>query len=154
MATGKNDVIVGAERGIRLKEEVDKIFEKTSHVAISRALGVADPTLRGWESGRDIGNDCLARLHELGADVIYILTGKRRAKGAFEDLSDEQRSMKMKLLIHIAALMEVVSKNAGEARGLLNVLNEVLENPEYARDYAMEFASLKMQQPPKTDSLK
>lgn len=142
------------ERGLRLKSEMDKIFEKKSHVAISKELGVSDPTLRRWEQGYDIGNDCLERLNDLGADVMYILTGKRRAKGAFDNLSEEQRSMKMKLLIHVAALLELLQKNAGEARGLLNVLNEVMENPEYARAYATEFASLKLQLPGKADALR
>ena len=63
------------EIGFRAFEEAIRLFREP-HIAIKR-LRCGHNTLYGWRSGCVPGGLHLARLCWFGADVIYILTGKR-----------------------------------------------------------------------------
>lgn len=64
--------------GYRAAAEVKRIFPKKKHALI--AIGCGKNTLNEWGYGVAPSAIYLARLHELGADVIWILTGKREGK--------------------------------------------------------------------------
>ena len=64
--------------GYRVAAEVKRLFPKKKHALI--AIGCGKNTLNEWSYGVAPSAIYLARLHELGADVIWILTGKREGK--------------------------------------------------------------------------
>lgn len=64
------------ERGKRLENFLEKIFPGKSWLARSRELGINDNTVIGWRRGREISGEGLARLHELGCDLYWLLTGR------------------------------------------------------------------------------
>lgn len=70
----KGDILVGH----RMSEEVDRLF--TTRISAAKALKCDRKAIRAWECGATPGGLHLARLHYLGGDVIYVLTGKREAK--------------------------------------------------------------------------
>lgn len=61
--------------GIRAAQETRRLFVKKKHAII--ALGCGKNTIIEWSHGVSPSAANLQRLHELGADVIWILTGKR-----------------------------------------------------------------------------
>lgn len=61
--------------GYRAAAEVRRLFQKKKHAII--AIGCGKNVLYEWSCGIAPSAIYLARLHELGADVIWILTGKR-----------------------------------------------------------------------------
>ena len=61
--------------GIRAAQETRRLFVKKKHALI--ALGCGKHTINEWSHGVSPSAANLQRLHELGADVIWILTGKR-----------------------------------------------------------------------------
>ncbi len=63
----------------RFKEERERLKANQSEVADWCAVAVK--TVRRWEQGTPIPSDKLAVLASHGADVQYILTGKRAAPG-------------------------------------------------------------------------
>ena len=64
--------------GYRAAAEVKWLFPKKKHALI--AIGCGKNTLNEWGYGVAPSAIYLAQLHELGADVIWILTGKREGK--------------------------------------------------------------------------
>lgn len=60
--------------GYRAAAEVRRLFPKKKHAII--AIGCGKNVLYEWSCGIAPSAIYLARLHELGADVIWILTGK------------------------------------------------------------------------------
>lgn len=64
--------------GYRAAAEVRRLFPKKKHAMI--AIGCGRNVLYEWSCGIALSAIYLQRLHELGADVIWILTGKRKAK--------------------------------------------------------------------------
>ena len=64
--------------GYRAAAEVDRLFRKRKHAII--AIGCGQNVVTEWSYGVALSAANLARLHELGADVIWILTGKRERK--------------------------------------------------------------------------
>ena len=62
--------------GYRAAAEVRRLFPKKQHAII--AIGCGKNTLNEWSYGVAPSAVYLARLHELGADVIWILTGRRK----------------------------------------------------------------------------
>ena len=64
--------------GHRAVTEVDRLFPKRKHAIIS--IGCGKNVVNEWSYGVAPSATNLARLHELGADVIWILTGKREGK--------------------------------------------------------------------------
>lgn len=71
MARRKADVQIG----YRAEEEVFRLFP--SHPAAAAALGSDRKIVYTWHQGNAPTAIYLQRLHELGADVLYILTGQR-----------------------------------------------------------------------------
>lgn len=61
--------------GYRAAAEVRRLFPKKKHAII--AIGCGKNVLYEWSCGIAPSAIYLARLHDLGADVIWILTGKR-----------------------------------------------------------------------------
>lgn len=61
--------------GIRAAQEILRLYPKKKHAMI--ALGCGNHTIIEWRNGVAPSAANLQRLHELGADVIWILTGKR-----------------------------------------------------------------------------
>jgi transcriptional regulator with XRE-family HTH domain len=60
----------------RLAEEIFRLG--LNNTELSRKIGCYDATISMWLSGRSTPYAYyLARLYEVGCDVIYILTGKR-----------------------------------------------------------------------------
>ena len=73
MGKRKSDIDIG----YRAAEECSRLFSTTREAIM--ALGCGDNVIYEWSQGRSPSAMYLARLHKLGADVIWILTGKRCA---------------------------------------------------------------------------
>ena len=68
------------EVGKRAFEEINRIFNLNkcgSITKVAKSIGCDKKTIYGWENGLTPGTTYLIRLHHLGADVIYIMTGVR-----------------------------------------------------------------------------
>lgn len=74
MAILKGDITIGH----RAYEEVLRLFPKMKDAAA--ALQCKDNNIYQWGNGICPSAKFLARLHNVGADVIYILTGRRMNK--------------------------------------------------------------------------
>ena len=61
--------------GIRAAQEILRLYPKKKHAII--ALGCGKNVIYEWENGVSPSATNLQMLYELGADVIWILTGKR-----------------------------------------------------------------------------
>jgi hypothetical protein len=69
------------EIGQRAFEEVDKIFNVRKYggtIMATKTIGCHKNAIYEWGNGKSPDAIHLQRLHELGADVIYILTGVRK----------------------------------------------------------------------------
>lgn len=64
-----------AEIGWRAAEEADRIFP--TRKAAAKFVGGDRKLVWGWQCGFSPSALMLARLYHAGADVIYILTGRR-----------------------------------------------------------------------------
>lgn len=64
--------------GYRAASEVKRIFPNEKQAIL--AVGCGKNTIYEWGCGVAPSAKNLARLHELGADVIWILTGKREGR--------------------------------------------------------------------------
>lgn len=64
--------------GYRAAAEVKRLFPKRKYAAI--AIGCGTDTIKDWGRGVAPLPSDLAQLHKVGADVIWILTGKRVGK--------------------------------------------------------------------------
>ena len=62
--------------GYRAVQEVFRLFPGTTKSALA-AIGCGKCVINEWGKGVAPSAKYLARLHELGADVIWILTGKK-----------------------------------------------------------------------------
>ena len=72
------------EVGKRAFEELDRIFNFSKYGGITKvekSVGCDKKTIYGWENGVTPETIYLIRLHYLGADVIYIMTGVRDRNG-------------------------------------------------------------------------
>ena len=70
----------GIEVGKRAVEEIGKIFDISKYggiTAASKAIGCSKNSIYELEKGATPETIFLIRLHYLGADVIYIMTGVR-----------------------------------------------------------------------------
>ena len=68
------------EVGKRAFEELDRIFSLNKCggiIKVAKSIGCDKKTIHGWENGVTPETIYLIRLHYLGADVIYIMTGVR-----------------------------------------------------------------------------
>lgn len=63
------------EIGHRALEEAQRLFPSVRKATI--AVNCGPKTIYAWRDGVAPSAIYLARMHELGADIIYILTGKR-----------------------------------------------------------------------------
>ena len=80
MSKRKADIAVGH----RTFEELDRIFYLSKYGGIIKAaksIGCDKKSIYGWENGVTPETIYLIRLHHLGADVIYIMTGVRKNDG-------------------------------------------------------------------------
>lgn len=68
----KGDINIGK----RAREEIDKIFATLPQAA--NALRCDRKVFICWSNGTTPDTMQLAKMHYLGCDVMYILTGKRR----------------------------------------------------------------------------
>lgn len=64
--------------GYRAAAKVRRLFSSTKQAAIQ--IGCGKNTIHEWSYGIAPSAFYLRRLYELGADVIWILTGKRERK--------------------------------------------------------------------------
>lgn len=67
------------ERGKRLEKFLKEKFPNDSWRARSKAIGINDNTVIGWRKGREISGEGLVRLHEIGCDLYWLLTGATEA---------------------------------------------------------------------------
>ena len=74
MAKRQGDIGIGQ----RMAEECNRVFA-TQSIAAKR-LGFEKKSIQYWKSGSTPSGLALARLHYCGGDVIYVLTGQRRAE--------------------------------------------------------------------------
>lgn len=74
MAKHKGDILIGQ----RMAEEIYRLFPTNNSAA--RAFHCDRKIFRYWQLGGTPSGFYLARLHYLGGDVIYLLTGKRGGK--------------------------------------------------------------------------
>lgn len=65
--------------GYRAYEEVLRLFPSIKQGAL--VIGCGKNVVYDWHCGMSPTAVYLARLYELGADVIYILTGKKNKEG-------------------------------------------------------------------------
>lgn len=69
------------EIGYRAFEELERLYNVKKYgnkLLVSKMIGCNKKSIDGWEVGTAPDAIHLQRLHELGADVIYILTGDRK----------------------------------------------------------------------------
>jgi hypothetical protein len=71
MGRRKADVSIG----YRASAEILRLTDSTKHAC--QLIGCTKELLRMWRNGVAPSAIYLIRLHEIGADVIYILTGER-----------------------------------------------------------------------------
>ena len=71
MSRPKGDILIGR----RMYEEIDRLFP--SLMAAAKALRCRRSSIYSWADGRVPGCFTLAKLHYLGGDVLYVLTGER-----------------------------------------------------------------------------
>lgn len=64
--------------GIRAAHEVARLSKSTNHAC--KLIGCSRRLLYNWRDGVAPSAIYLVRLHEIGADVIWILTGKESKK--------------------------------------------------------------------------
>ena len=80
MSKRKADIAVGH----RTFEELDRIFDLSKYGGIIKAtksIGCSKNTIYEWKNGVTPETIYLIRLHYMGADVIYIMTGVRKNDG-------------------------------------------------------------------------
>ncbi len=65
------------EMGHRMLEELHRLYGTSASVV--RNFRCNYNTMYSWEMGATPGGVFLAKLHYVGGDVIYVLTGKRGA---------------------------------------------------------------------------
>ena len=68
------------EIGHRAFEELERLYDVKKYgnkSLVSKIIGCDKKAISGWEVGVAPDAIHLQRLHEIGADVIYILTGRR-----------------------------------------------------------------------------
>lgn len=68
------------EIGVRMCAEIRRLFPDKSLREIARVLGCNKNAINAWEDGCTPSAMYLARIHRLGGDVIWILTGERGGK--------------------------------------------------------------------------
>lgn len=73
MGKRKGDI----EIGHRMLEELHRMYGTNSSVV--KNFGCNYNTMYSWEMGSTPGGAVLAKLHYVGGDVLYVLTGKRGA---------------------------------------------------------------------------
>ena len=69
MGNHKGDITIGQ----RMAEEVERICKETR---IKPSINFGRKAMYEWRNGKTPGGFYLARLHSLGGDVIYVLTGR------------------------------------------------------------------------------
>lgn len=72
------------EIGCRAFEELERLYDvkkRGNKLLVSKMIGCDRKVIGEWENGVAPGAIYLQRLHEIGADVIYILTGRRSEDG-------------------------------------------------------------------------
>lgn len=77
------------EVGKRAFEELDRIFNLGKYGGIIKAaksIGCNKTSIYGWENGATPETIYLIRLHYLGADVIYIMTGVKNNNGKLKTI--------------------------------------------------------------------
>ena len=65
------------EIGHRTYSEIQRLFPNKKKRDIARLIGCERKSIEAWRDGCSPSGIFLARLHYLGADVIWILTGER-----------------------------------------------------------------------------
>lgn len=68
------------EMGRRMCEEINRILPGKSQRKVAVMLGCNKNAIKAWEDGCTPSAMYLARIHRLGGDVIWILTGERGGK--------------------------------------------------------------------------
>lgn len=74
MAKMKSDITIG----YRAMSEVRRLFGSMTQAA--KVIGCKKRLIYDWGSGTAPSAIYLVRLHEIGADVLWILTGKENKK--------------------------------------------------------------------------
>lgn len=72
------------EIGYRAFEELERLYDVKKYgnkLLVSKIIGCGKNSIDGWENGVAPDAIHLQRMHEIGADVIYILTGRRSEDG-------------------------------------------------------------------------
>jgi hypothetical protein len=72
------------EIGHRAFEELERLYDVKKYgnkLLVSKIIGCNKKAIGGWETGIAPDAIHLQRLHEIGADVMYILTGVRKNDG-------------------------------------------------------------------------
>ena len=125
----------------RLAQEIERIGGVT---AVSKKIETVRNTLYNWISKENIPANKLLLLGELGADIVYILTGVRagEANAALPKINVEQVEMKLIAM----AIEEVESALARHKRKLdpqrkaraVSVLYEYLKKVETLEKGALE----------------
>ena len=72
----KADIAIGQ----RFVEELYRMHPESSDRKIAVRMGCASSTIQEWREGKAPGTMYLRRFLELGGDVDYVLTGRRKPK--------------------------------------------------------------------------
>lgn len=70
----KADIAIGE----RFVSELYRVMPQASDRKLARLLGCSKAMIQEWREGRTPGGMYLARILQLGGDVEYILTGRRK----------------------------------------------------------------------------
>lgn len=78
--------------GARIAEE--RARQRLTQAELAEALGVSRNSVSLYEADKyQPGADSLVRLHQLGADIVYILTGQSAVKLAAESLDMDRLAL-------------------------------------------------------------
>lgn len=72
----KSDIAIGK----RFVSELYRVVPDESGRKLARLLGCSPTMIREWQDGRTPSGMYLSRILQLGGDVEYILTGRRKPK--------------------------------------------------------------------------
>jgi hypothetical protein len=93
-------------RGKRLASELEKICEKSSPSAFSRSIygdSSKESSFRQWIDGANIGNEALAKMHLVGVDVMFVLTGERSTERAAPACQHDKLCERLPMLLDTLA---------------------------------------------------
>lgn len=95
------------EIGQRIKSERQRLGLTAIKIYDAPTIGIAQTTYKNYETGeRDMPASLLAKLWDIGFDVMYVLTGQRLEDVAIDALNQTDIPVYHQRLIHLPEVMD------------------------------------------------